>query len=96
MLEFENDEGVLLCKGCGESYLAHFETLIRSRDSEDSCGTHVRARGTEVAIGRVSEARENFQGRRSDVAISLSCEHCPHVTILRICQHKGRTFLSVD
>ena len=61
------------------------------RSGEDQPGRRILVTaGGSATLDAVSS---NFAGRRDDLRIQFSCEHCPAISWLYIIQHKGDTLM---
>ena len=84
---------ILVCPGCGGTYLHHGVVNTFDRDEDAENGRHVRI-GRGVVIDH--DLRNNPSFRRGGLTITFSCETCSAESTLRIAQHKGQTFVTLD
>lgn len=84
----------LLCPGCGAANLHHdrVETFDRGEDAPEGLRTIV-SEGT-VQVSRALDG--NPSPRRDGVLISFWCELCSAKPQLRIAQHKGETYMTLE
>jgi hypothetical protein len=89
--------GTLHCPACGDFYLHHARVDVFSRSGEDSpTGMHVVVDDAGVAIDHGTSYEDgNPSMRRDGLAIYLTCENCPAVSVLTLVQHKGNTILDI-
>lgn len=88
---------VLLCPACGGDYLHQRDVRVYQRDGEDS-PTGVRAEVSNRAVtaaNRVGWDDGNPSERRDGLCVVFDCEFCPAISVLKIAQNKGNTFLSM-
>jgi hypothetical protein len=83
----------LQCPACGEANLHHHEVIVCNRSREDGPGVRVTVSDQEVTKADGAADGRAFAGRRNDVRIRFTCEHCPKVSWLYLVQHKGDTYL---
>ena len=92
----------IVCPHCGDIYLHQTSVTIGDRNKEDGdgIGIHVSL-GDEFSRGEPSGGDiklsimkpNNFIGRRQELIIEFSCEHCDGCPSLAIWQHKGLTLM---
>ena len=89
-----DEEGILLCPGCGSRFLHHQRVATYWRE-EDSKEVH----GVVDTLGETSEVVDsqlNPSPRRSGMRIAFHCETCFCESTLSMWQHKGSTHVEFD
>jgi len=84
----------LLCAHCGGDYTHHTRIDVYERIEDAEEGIHVC-----VDRGKVwgdDDMHGNPSGRRTGVTVTYYCEHCDHESVLKIAQHKGGTYVTVE
>lgn len=92
-LEDNSDDAILLCPGCGDTYLHHGEIEIFNRAEDAKKGLHIVANGETVRIDHDMAGCPS--SRRQGIAVKVWCEGCSWESVLTIVQHKGQTVLSI-
>lgn len=91
-----DEDNVLLCPHCGESYLHHDTVNVYSRyeDGVQTMHTEIDANFQTKTALVASSTVLNPSGRRGGLSIAFWCEICTGESTLTISQHKGRTFVN--
>jgi hypothetical protein len=79
----------LHCPQCGYANLHHRTVVVGFRRKEDEAESLVVTVNREGARTEIAPLR----GRRDELHLTFTCEHCPSTSTLRIYQHKGETLL---
>jgi predicted nucleic-acid-binding Zn-ribbon protein len=90
IIELDNAD-TLLCPECGNDNLHHEKVNIHNRKNEDEEGITISVNRQEVSI---TPNKDDFLGRRNDLTITFTCEHCPATPTLTLKQHKGYSLLT--
>ena len=85
------------CGNCGHECTHQEAVEIFDRNGEDShTNRHiVIGRGRDISIDD-DVRRGNPSSRRDGLKVYITCELCPYVSILKIWQHKGNTFIDTE
>lgn len=88
-------EGMLVCPGCGSTYLHQEVIEVFNPDQEDAAeGLHVTVNAASMAADRSMD--NNPSERRQGLSIHFNCETCANQLTLQIAQHKGETRIRWD
>ncbi len=88
-----DDDGRLVCPGCGGYYLHHDEVVIVERAEDAPTGMAVTVTGCQVSVDHQAQVPA-WLGRRHGLKVRFFCEECPTKFDLLIEQHKGNTFMT--
>lgn len=95
-----DENGILKCPKCDQTYLHHGEVAVFDRGEDDPTVTVTRVRFGSVMSAKAQNHRvENPSPRRGGIKIAFECESCDNAGSkqhLNIVQHKGETFLFWD
>ena len=89
-----SNEGELACPSCSQSNLHHSRLDWFERDEDALEGFHAIIQETSVKV--VTDLSDNPSNRRGGLVVTFWCEHCDSKPRLRLAQHKGSTFISMD
>jgi hypothetical protein len=85
------------CGHCGEEHTHQEAVEVFDRNGEDSeKGRHVLVNARKEVYIDDDVEHGNPSDRRDGLKIYLTCEHCPYISILKIWQHKGNTFIDTE
>lgn len=85
------------CGNCGHEHTHQEAVEVFDRNGEDSeKGRHVLVNARKEVHIDDNVEHGNPSDRRDGLKIYLTCEHCPYVSILKIWQHKGNTFIDTE
>ncbi len=100
-----NDSNALKCAGCGYEYLHHYRIDIQERAKGEDGDSVVTSIVNEIITGENHNANPDHYNlaikmepslRRNGISVLHYCEaYCGVVTVLRLSQHKGQSYIDI-
>ena len=86
-----NEDGLLLCPSCEETYLQFNDVEVHRRLGEDGDALSTLFDDTEV-ITSITKSKD-LPGRRDSNSFDFHCENCSSPYEMVMLNHKGQTFM---